>query len=74
MIFMTNQIESMNSRLSKVTKNRDHFTNDNAAIKLRCLEVRSMSPEHGRDLRAGKYRWKKALNTTAITFPEWLPL
>ena len=73
-IYTTNQIESINYQLRKVTKNRGHFPNDDAAIKLLYLALRNMNPERGGDLGTGTYGWKKALNAFAIHFPERLPL
>jgi putative transposase len=73
-IYTTNQIESINYRLRKVTKNRGHFPNDDAAIKLLYLALRNMNPERGGDLGTGTYGWKKALNAFAIAFPGRLPL
>ena len=52
-IYTTNQIESINYQLRKVTKNRGHFPNDDAAIKLLYLALRNMNPERGGDLGTG---------------------
>ena len=73
-IYTTNQIESINYQLRKVTKNRGHFPNDDAAIKLLYLALRNMNPERGGDLGTGTYAWKQALNAFAIHFPGRLPL
>ena len=73
-IYTTNQIESINYQLRKVTKNRGHFPNDDAAIKLLYLALRNMNPERGGDLGTGSYGWKQALNAFAIHFPGRLPL
>jgi putative transposase len=73
-IYTTNQIESINFQLRKVTKNRGHFPNDDAAIKLLYLALRNMRPERGGDLGTGTYGWKRALNAFAIHFPGRLPL
>jgi hypothetical protein len=67
-------IESINYQLRKVTKNRGHFPNDDAAIKLLYLALRNMNPERGGDLGTGTYGWKRALNAFAIHFPGRLPL
>ena len=72
-IYTTNQIESINYQLRKVTKNRGHFPNDDAAIKLLYLALRNMNPERGGDLGTGTYGWKQALNAFAIHFPGRLP-
>lgn len=73
-IYTTNQIESINYQLRKVTKNRGHFPNDDAAIKLLYLALRNINPERGGDLGTGTYGWKRALNAFAIQFPGRLPL
>jgi putative transposase len=73
-IYTTNQIESINYQLRKVTKNRGHFPNDDAAIKLLYLALRNINPERGGDLGTGTYAWKQALNAFAIHFPGRLPL
>ena len=38
-IYTTNSIESLNYQLRKVTKNRGHFPNDEAVIKLLWLAI-----------------------------------
>jgi putative transposase len=73
-IYTTNLIESINYQLRKVTKNRGHFPNDDAAIKLLYLALRNMNPERGGDLGTGTSGWKRALNAFAIHFPGRLPL
>lgn len=73
-IYTTNQIESINYQLRKVTKNRGHFPHDDAAIKLLYLALRNIRPERGGDLGTGTYGWKQALNAFAIHFPGRLPI
>jgi putative transposase len=73
-IYTTNQIESINFQLRKVSKNRGHFPNDDAAVKLLYLALRNINPERGGDLATGSYGWKQALNAFAIHFPGRLPL
>lgn len=73
-IYTTNQIESINFQLRKVSKNRGHFPNEDAAVKLLYLALRNMNPERGGDLATGSYGWKQALNAFAIHFPGRLPL
>ena len=73
-IYTTNQIESINYQLRKVTKNRGHFPNDDAATKLLYLALRNIRPERGGDLGTGTYGWKQALNAFAIHFPGRLPI
>lgn len=73
-IYTTNQIESINYQLRKVTRNRGHFPSEDAAIKLLYLALRNMNPQRGGDLGTGTYAWKQALNAFAIHFPGRLPI
>ncbi len=41
-IYTTNAIESLNMRLRKITKNRDHFPGDDSASKLLYLPLRKL--------------------------------
>ena len=41
-IYTTNSIESLNYQLRKIIKNRGHFPNDTAAIKLLWLAIRTI--------------------------------
>jgi len=72
-IYTTNQVESINFALRKVTKDRRHFPNDDAAIKLLYLALRNINPHRGGDLGTGTYGWKQALNAFTIHFPGRLP-
>ena len=59
----TNALESVNYQLRKVTRNRGHFPNDDALIKLLYLAIRKME-RHGRRGMGGNsaYSWTQALN------------
>ena len=83
-IYTTNAIESLNFQLRKVTKNRGHFPNDDAAIKLLWLAIRDSEArrngDHGRPLRKvppenGRqgHGWKEALNAFAVHYNDRLP-
>lgn len=48
-IYTTNSIESLNYQLRKVTKNRGHFPNDMAAIKLLWLAICNIEDKRARD-------------------------
>jgi len=48
-IYTTNSIESLNYQLRKVTKNRGHFPNDEAAIKLLWLAICNIEDKRARD-------------------------
>jgi hypothetical protein len=53
-IYTTNAIESLNYQLRKVTKNRGHFPNDDAAIKLLWLAICNIEDKPAR--QSGKER------------------
>ena len=69
-IYTTNAIEPVNYQLRKVTKNRGHFPNDQALMKLLFLAVRNMEKKGRRGMGiTGTYDWKAALNQFHIYFP-----
>ena len=49
MIYTTNAIESLNYQLRKVTKNRGHFPNDDAVVKLLWLAICNIEDKRARD-------------------------
>lgn len=82
-IYTTNAIESINYQLRKITKNRGHFPDTDAAMKLLYLGVRNITGRHidgqGRvrergERGTGTYGWKRALNALAVRFGDRLPL
>jgi putative transposase len=82
-IYTTNAIESMNFQLRKITKNRGHFPDDDAAVKLLYLGIRNISGRHidgdGLVLERGErgtgtVGWKAALNALAVQFPGRVPV
>jgi len=48
-IYTTNSIESLNYQLRKVTKNRGHFPNDQAVVKLLWLAICNIEDKRARD-------------------------
>ena len=68
-VYTTNQIESINYQLRKVTKNRGHFPTERAALKLLYLAVRNITTKRGGDAGTGTWGWKACLNAMAIYFP-----
>lgn len=68
-VYTTNQIESINYQLRKVTKNRGHFPTEKAALKLLYLAIRNITTTRGGDAGTGTWGWKACLNTMAIYFP-----
>lgn len=82
-IYTTNAIESINYQLRKISKNRGHFPDEGAAIKLLYLGIRNITGRHidgdglvaERGLRGtGTYGWKAALNAFVIRFGDRLRL
>lgn len=49
MIYTTNAIESLNYQLRKVTKNRGHFPNDAAVVKLLWLAICNIEDKRARE-------------------------
>ena len=65
-IYTTNAIESLHSRLRKIIKTRGHFPSDDAATKLLWLALRNITADWG---RAAK-EWREAMNQFAILYEE----
>jgi len=62
-IYTTNSIESLNYQLRKIIKNRGHFPNDQAVIKLLWLAIRDIEDKRAR--ARAKDRGKPASRRTA---------
>jgi putative transposase len=82
-IYTTNAIESANYQLRKIIRNRGHFPDDDAAIKLLYLGIRNITGRHidgdGLTLQRGErgtgtLGWKRALNALAVRFGDRLPI
>ena len=65
-IYTTNAIESVNSRLRKIIKTRGHFPNDEAATKLIWLALRNITADWSR----AAHDWKTAMNQFAILYED----
>lgn len=65
-IYTTNAIESVNSRLRKIIKTRGHFPNDEAATKLIWLALRNITADWSRAAQD----WKMAMNQFAILYED----
>ncbi len=69
-IYTTNMIESINSQLRRVTRNRGHFPSDEALIKVLYLACKEMGRTTTRATAGrGSGAWKTALNQFDIMFP-----
>ncbi|MGL6111622.1 MAG: IS256 family transposase [Rubrivivax sp.] len=65
-VYTTNAIESVHSRLRKIIKTRGHFPSDDAASKLIWLALRNITADWS---RAAK-EWKLAMNQFALLYEE----
>jgi transposase-like protein len=65
-VYTTNAIESVHSRLRKIIKTRGHFPSDDAATKLIWLALRNITADWG---RAAK-EWREAMNQFAIAYGD----
>lgn len=68
-IYATNAIESLNMLLRKVTKNRGHFSSDEAMFKLLYLALRNIAKKWTMPIRD----WKSALDQFSILFESRMP-
>jgi putative transposase len=67
-IYTTNAIESLNYQLRKVSKNRGHFPNDQAAVKLLWLAICTIEDKRARDRarERGRPRDKRAAEARLV--------
>src|SRR6476619_8326524 len=65
-IYTTNAIESLHMQLRKIIKNRGHFPNDDAAVKLLYLALKNIT----KDWKMSAREWKSAMNQFAILFAD----
>ncbi len=69
-IYTTNAIESLNSSLRKVTKNRNSFPNDEAVIKLLYMALQNIMKKWTMPIR----NWPLAVHQFAIRFGDRIPV
>jgi len=67
-IYTTNAIESLNNSLRKVTRNRNSFPNDEAAIKLLYMALKNIAKKWTMPLKG----WPQAINQFSIRFGDRL--
>jgi transposase-like protein len=72
-IYTTNLIESMNSRLRKVTRNRGQFPSEQAALKVLYLAVRNLQDYRTANTGIRSSGWKQALQAFTIYFEGRIP-
>jgi transposase-like protein len=68
----TNAIETLNARFRKVIDARGHFPNEQAALKVLYLAVRSLDPKGTGQIR-WITRWKPILNVIGVSFHDRMP-
>lgn len=72
-IYTTNAVESLNSRFRQATRRRGHFPNDQAALKVLYLVIRS--PIANRTNVTGRTTgWKAALNALTLFYGDRIAL
>ena len=64
-IYTTNSIESLNYQMRKIIKNRGHFPNDDAVVKLLWLAIRDIEDKRARERAAQKSLPKDKRNAPA---------
>ena len=69
-VYSTNLIESINSRLRKVTRNRGHFPTEQAAVKVLYLAIRHMIEPKAGDRNQVAPGWKSALNALTLDLED----
>ena len=69
LIYTTNAIESLNSRLRKVTRNRSTFPIDDSIYKVMYLALRNIEQTWERKLSC----WHLAIHHFSILFPDRIP-
>jgi transposase-like protein len=73
-VYSTNMVESINSRLRKATRNRGHFPTEQAALKVLYLAVRELINPKARDVNHVAAHWKEALNQFSLFFEDRLSI
>ena len=72
-IYTTNLIESMNSRLRKVTRNRGQFPSEQAALKVLYLAVRNLDEYRRPNVGIRTSGWKQVIQAFSIYFDGRIP-
>ena len=72
-IYTTNAIESLNARFRQATRRRGHFPNEQAALKVLYLVIRT--PQKNRaNVTGGTPGWKAALNSLTMYYGDRISL
>ena len=70
LIYTTNAIEALNSKIRRAVRTRGHFPNDEAAAKLIYLTLNASSPDWKRSVR----EWHRIKSQMVIMFEERFPM
>jgi len=70
LIYTTNAIEALNSKIRRAVRTRGHFPSDEAAAKLIYLALKATSTEQKRSLR----EWHAVKSQLAIIFEDRFPM
>ena len=70
LIYTTNAIEALNSKIRRAVRTRGHFPSDEAAAKLIYLALNATSAEWKRSVR----EWHRVKSQLAIMFEERFPM
>ena len=70
LIYTTNVIEALNSKIRRAVRTRGHFPSDEAAAKLIYLALNATSVEWKRSVR----EWHRVKSQLAIMFEERFPM
>jgi putative transposase len=73
-LYTTNTVESINYQLRKITRQRGHFPNDDALLKLLYLGVRNFGDRRVGGSGTATWNWRAALNHFEVYFPGRLRL
>jgi putative transposase len=68
-VYTTNAIESLNARFRQATRRRGHFPNEQAALKVLYLVIRTPRPNRA-NVTGTTTGWKAAINTLAMYYGE----
>src|SRR6185369_16529858 len=68
-VYTTNAIESLNARFRQATRRRGHFPNDQAALKVLYLVIRTPRPNRA-NVTGKTGGWKAALNALALHYGD----
>jgi putative transposase len=72
-VYTTNAIESLNARFRQATRRRGHFPDDQAALKVLYLVIRTPIKNRA-NVTGGTPGWKEALNALTMYYGDRITL